>query len=189
MPRCACCVVVVVGGGWGGWGDFWHMSLAAAGGRKPNSHSLANVWRHLGGRWIRFSRLCGWARDERKIRFSIGRCGRLRGHVRPCRALGKVARCQRRAWGRAPRERGQVGGHYSSGAYQADGGNHRIRRISLSSGDVSTIAGSGTLGDADGIGTAAEFGSPMGVAMDSAETFVLVVCASGSRQEIISRRP
>ena len=50
--------------------------------------------------------------------------------------------------------------------YVADYNNYRIRCIVLSSGDVSTLAGSATQGLADGTGTAARFVSPGGVACD-----------------------
>lgn len=51
--------------------------------------------------------------------------------------------------------------------YVADTGNHKIRRITPT-GTVSTLAGSGSPGSADGTGTAASFNSPNGVAVDSA---------------------
>jgi len=48
----------------------------------------------------------------------------------------------------------------------ADMDNHRIRRIEIATGNVQTIAGSGTLGDSDGLATAAQFAFPYGVAVD-----------------------
>lgn len=52
--------------------------------------------------------------------------------------------------------------------YITDSGNHNIRRIRLSGTyEVTTIAGSGTSGNADGIGTAATFDSPRGIALDN----------------------
>jgi sugar lactone lactonase YvrE len=49
----------------------------------------------------------------------------------------------------------------------ADWGNNRIRKVTPA-GDVSTLAGGGGYGYADGIGTNAEFKVPSGVAVDSA---------------------
>ncbi len=50
--------------------------------------------------------------------------------------------------------------------YVADTGNHIIRRID-SGGNVTTVAGDGTAGFADGQGAAARFNNPKGVAVDS----------------------
>ena len=55
----------------------------------------------------------------------------------------------------------------SDGAvYVGDWGNHRIRKINPS-GTVSTLAGSGTAAFANGVGLAASFNGPRGVAVDS----------------------
>jgi sugar lactone lactonase YvrE len=51
--------------------------------------------------------------------------------------------------------------------YVADSGNNEIRKIS-SAGVVTTLAGSGAQGNADGIGRGASFDGPEGVAVDSA---------------------
>jgi len=50
--------------------------------------------------------------------------------------------------------------------YVADSGNHRIREITAA-GVVTTLAGSGTGGFANGRGTATRFNRPHGVALDT----------------------
>jgi sugar lactone lactonase YvrE len=81
------------------------------------------------------------------------------------------------AWFRFPR------GITADGAgnlYVADSSNHNIRKIDIISGEVSTIAGSTppAQGDADGIGTAAQFRAPSGITIDSAGN--LYVAESGT---------
>jgi len=54
----------------------------------------------------------------------------------------------------------------SGNVYVADHSSHKIRKITPA-GVVSTFAGSGAVGSADGIGTAASFNYPSGVALDA----------------------
>jgi sugar lactone lactonase YvrE len=63
--------------------------------------------------------------------------------------------------------------------YVADSGNHRIRKIA-SDGTVSTLAGTGIAGFADGPGTTAQFADPGGVAVDAAG-FVYVADQGNNR--------
>lgn len=51
--------------------------------------------------------------------------------------------------------------------YVADTGNHAIRKIDLN-GAVTTLAGDGTPGYLDGVGRAAQFNGPVGIAVDDA---------------------
>lgn len=58
----------------------------------------------------------------------------------------------------------------------ADAYNNQIRAISLVTDDVVTIAGSGSSGITDGVGTAAEFSEPSGLAFNKDGTKLYVVC-------------
>jgi sugar lactone lactonase YvrE len=69
--------------------------------------------------------------------------------------------------------------------YVADRDNHRIRKVTPS-GVVSTLAGSGAFGYADGLGAAARFSAPHGVAVDSGGT-VYVADTSNCRIRMITR--
>ncbi len=56
--------------------------------------------------------------------------------------------------------------------YVSDHGNHAVRKITAA-GMVTTLAGSGSAGSADGTGSAASFRFPTGIAVDSAGTVFL----------------
>ncbi|MGJ4752323.1 hypothetical protein [Leptospira kmetyi] len=56
--------------------------------------------------------------------------------------------------------------------YVADTGNHKIRKIKISDNTVTTIAGSGTAGTLDGLGTAAKFNQPSHLVYDSNKLYV-----------------
>ena len=60
---------------------------------------------------------------------------------------------------------------------QADQNNHAIRRIDLLSGTVTTLAGSPSqsTGHSDGVGSAASFYNPYGIAVDASASVAFVV--------------
>lgn len=57
--------------------------------------------------------------------------------------------------------------------YIADSANHKIRKIALTTGAVTTLAGDGTTGTDDGTGTAARFNSPQGLVSDGTSLYVI----------------
>ena len=66
--------------------------------------------------------------------------------------------------------------------YIADWGNHRIRKVTVSTGIITTIAGSGGTGGYSGDGgaaTSAALHYPAGVALDaSGRTLIITVCCT-----------
>ncbi|MEY2881322.1 MAG: hypothetical protein RLZZ15_3702, partial [Verrucomicrobiota bacterium] len=58
--------------------------------------------------------------------------------------------------------------------YIAESGAHRIYSVNLSNGAVTLVAGSGSAGSVNGIGTAASFRTPSGLALNSAGTTLYV---------------
>ena len=76
---------------------------------------------------------------------------------------------------------GTAASFYSPGGITSDGtnlfvadvGNHLIRKIVISSGVVTTIAGTGSTGSSDGTGTAASFNLPFGITNDGTNLFVV----------------
>ena len=61
-----------------------------------------------------------------------------------------------------------------SALFVVDWGNNKIRRVEVATGVVTTVAGSGEEGDEDGVGGAAQFACPAGVAVspDGSALFV-----------------
>jgi len=56
--------------------------------------------------------------------------------------------------------------------YEADRNNHLIRKIVISTGAVTTLAGTGSSGSANGTGTSASFSSPSGITTDGTNLYV-----------------
>ena len=73
----------------------------------------------------------------------------------------------------------------SKNVYVADGSNYRIRKIT-SSGVVSTFAGSGTEGTANGTGTGAQFSYTEGVAVDTSGTVYVADSSNNLIRKITS---
>ena len=72
--------------------------------------------------------------------------------------------------------------------FVADCWNNKIRRVEVATGAVTTVAGSGTTGSADGVGGAAEFSRPIGVAL-SPDGSTLLVRAGGSLRQVCMAAP
>jgi hypothetical protein len=70
--------------------------------------------------------------------------------------------------------------------FAADNNNHTIRRIAISTGVVTTLAGSpGTSGSADGTGSAARFNSPTAVAADNAGDLFVADSGNNTIRKIV----
>ncbi|HEY3490935.1 MAG TPA: hypothetical protein VGK27_12565 [Candidatus Deferrimicrobiaceae bacterium] len=57
--------------------------------------------------------------------------------------------------------------------YVSDRNNHKIRKVVIATGAVTTLAGSGTQAFADGTGTGASFNSPAGLTTDGTSLYVV----------------
>lgn len=70
--------------------------------------------------------------------------------------------------------------------YVTDSGNYTIRKIALATGAVTTLAGSaGKMGSADGIGAAARFSYPSGVAADGAGNLYVVDSGNSTIRKVV----
>jgi hypothetical protein len=69
---------------------------------------------------------------------------------------------------------GALGGITTDGTnlYVSDIGNHSIRKIVIATGVVTTLAGSGVAGGADGTGASAQFNQPHGITTDNTNLYV-----------------
>jgi len=70
--------------------------------------------------------------------------------------------------------------------YVADRRVNTIRKIVISTGVVTTLAGSGAYGSADGTGTAASFAGPLGLATDGANLYVADFGSNKIRKIVIA---
>ena len=75
-----------------------------------------------------------------------------------------------------------------SALFVADFGGHTIRRVKVATGAVTTLAGSGTRGSADGVGEASEFRYPTEVAI-SADGSTLLVGSNGGLRQVCAAAP
>jgi len=71
--------------------------------------------------------------------------------------------------------------------YVADSGNNKIRQVVIASGAVTTLAGTGALGAADGVGsTTATFNNPMDITTDGTNLYVADTYSGKIRQIVIA---
>jgi hypothetical protein len=70
--------------------------------------------------------------------------------------------------------------------YVADSNNHSIRQIVIATGEVTTLAGTGSVGYTDGTGTAAAFYSPTGITNDGTNLYVADGNSHTIRQIVIA---
>ena len=70
--------------------------------------------------------------------------------------------------------------------YVTDLGNHKIRKIVIATGVVTTLAGSGVAGAVDGTGIAASFNTPYGITTDGTNLYVADYGNKKIRQIVIA---
>jgi len=69
--------------------------------------------------------------------------------------------------------------------YVVDSSGNKIRKVTLASQEVATLAGSGTYGFADGVGAAARFSSPSGIAVDKSGAIFVADCNNQRIRKIL----
>ena len=72
--------------------------------------------------------------------------------------------------------------------FVADRGNHCVRQVVISTGSVTTLAGNGSTGWVDAVGSHARFGQPFGLAIDTAGNLFVSEFDGRVRQIVISTR-
>ena len=113
----------------------------------------------------------------RSIAIATAEVTTLAGNANPAaNGTGAVARFI------APRHLASDGTHL----YVADTGNHIIRKITIASEAVSTLAGSGAAGETDGTGAAAQFNAPQGITTDGSNVYVTDTLNNKIRQIAIA---
>ena len=73
--------------------------------------------------------------------------------------------------------------------FVANYGNDKIRRVEVATGEVTTLAGSGTSGSVDGVGDAAELNGPVEVAISPDGSTLFVGSNDGLRQVCVAAPP
>jgi sugar lactone lactonase YvrE len=70
--------------------------------------------------------------------------------------------------------------------YVADSSKNIIRKVVIATGEVTPFVGNGTAGSTDGVGSAASFNNPMGIATDGTNLFVADTHNNTIRKVVIS---
>lgn len=119
----------------------------------------------------------------RRIRNSYLTVDTVAGLARECGDADGVGTAARLAWPEAV-EAGDDGMVYIADTY-----NHRVRSLDPWSGQVVTIAGAGTYGSQDGVGSVASFARPSGLALDgNGSLYVADEGSSAIRRIVLSTR-
>lgn len=91
------------------------------------------------------------------------------------------------ATGTSARFNSPVGVLFTSGKlYVGELSNFRVRQMDVSSRMVTTLAGSGTSTSADGTGTAASFGNPIGITGDGTSRNLYVADSGGNSIRVVN---